>query len=214
MGNRLYKGIIFDLDGVICHTDAYHYRAWKSLADSLGIYFDEKINNRLRGVSRMESLDIILEKANKSYSQDEKEVFANEKNKLYKFLLEEMSEKDLDIKVKSSLDALKIKGYKLAIGSSSKNAKLILKKLGLEDFFDVIVDGNDIKYSKPDKEVFEKAGIKLGLEASDCLVVEDAASGVEAAKNAKMAVAGIGAAAELENLDYVLTSFDNLLEYL
>jgi beta-phosphoglucomutase len=214
MENRLYKGIIFDLDGVICHTDAYHYRAWKSLADSLGIYFDEKINNRLRGVSRMESLDIILEKADKSYSQDEKEVFANEKNKLYKFLLEEMSEKDLDIKVKSSLDALKIKGYKLAIGSSSKNAKLILKKLGLEDFFDVIVDGNDIKYSKPDKEVFEKAGIKLGLEASDCLVVEDAASGVEAAKNAKMAVAGIGAAAELENLDYVLTSFDNLLEYL
>ena len=214
MENRLYKGIIFDLDGVICHTDAYHYRAWKSLAGSLGIYFDEKINNRLRGVSRMESLDIILEKADKSYSQDEKEVFANEKNKLYKFLLEEMSEKDLDIKVKSSLDALKIKGYKLAIGSSSKNAKLILKKLGLEDFFDVIVDGNDIKYSKPDKEVFEKAGIKLGLEASDCLVVEDAASGVEAAKNAKMAVAGIGAAAELENLDYVLTSFDNLLEYL
>ena len=214
MENRLYKGIIFDLDGVICHTDAYHYRAWKSLADSLGIYFDEKINNRLRGVSRMESLDIILEKANKSYSQDEKEVFANEKNKLYKCLLEEMSEKDLDIKVKSSLDALKIKGYKLAIGSSSKNAKLILKKLGLENFFDVIVDGNDIKYSKPDKEVFEKAGIKLGLEASDCLVVEDAASGVEAAKNAKMAVAGIGAAAELENLDYVLTSFDNLLEYL
>ena len=214
MENRLYKGIIFDLDGVICHTDAYHYRAWKSLADSLGIYFDEKINNRLRGVSRMESLDIILEKADKSYSQDEKEVFANEKNKLYKFLLEEMSEKDLDIKVKSSLDALKIKGYKLAIGSSSKNAKLILKKLGLEDFFDVIVDGNDIKYSKPNKEVFEKAGIKLGLEASDCLVVEDAASGVEAAKNAKMAVAGIGAAAELENLDYVLTSFDNLLEYL
>ena len=214
MENRLYKGIIFDLDGVICHTDAYHYRAWKSLADSLGIYFDEKINNRLRGVSRMESMDIILEKADKSYSQDEKEVFANEKNKLYKFLLEEMSEKDLDIKVKSSLDALKIKGYKLAIGSSSKNAKLILKKLGLENFFDVIVDGNDIKYSKPDKEVFEKAGIKLGLEASDCLVVEDAASGVEAAKNAKMAVAGIGAAAELENLDYVLTSFDNLLEYL
>lgn len=214
MENRLYKGIIFDLDGVICHTDAYHYRAWKSLADSLGIYFDEKINNRLRGVSRMESLDIILEKADKSYSQDEKEVFANEKNKLYKFLLEEMSEKDLDIKVKSSLDALKIKGYKLAIGSSSKNAKLILKKLGLENFFDVIVDGNDIKYSKPDKEVFEKAGIKLGLEASDCLVVEDAASGVEAAKNAKMAVAGIGAAAELENLDYVLNSFDNLLEYL
>lgn len=214
MENRLYKGIIFDLDGVICHTDDYHYRAWKNLADSLGIYFDEKINNRLRGVSRMESLDIILEKADKSYSQDEKEVFANEKNKLYKFLLEEMSEKDLDIKVKSSLDALKIKGYKLAIGSSSKNAKLILKKLGLENFFDVIVDGNDIKYSKPDKEVFEKAGIKLGLEASDCLVVEDAASGVEAAKNAKMAVAGIGAAAELENLDYVLTSFDNLLEYL
>ena len=214
MENRLYKGIIFDLDGVICHTDDYHYRAWKNLADSWGIYFDEKINNRLRGVSRMESLDIILEKADKSYSQDEKEVFANEKNKLYKFLLEEMSEKDLDIKVKSSLDALKIKGYKLAIGSSSKNAKLILKKLGLEDFFDVIVDGNDIKYSKPDKEVFEKAGIKLGLEASDCLVVEDAASGVEAAKNAKMAVAGIGAAAELENLDYVLTSFDNLLEYL
>ena len=211
--DRKYKGIIFDLDGVICHTDRYHYMAWKNMADSLGIYFDEEINNRLRGVSRMESLEIILERSDKKYSDKEKEEFANKKNELYKELLNEMSEKDLDKKVKDTLDILKQRGYKTAIASSSKNAKLILSKLNLIDFFDIIIDGNDIKYSKPDKEVFEKAGIVLKLLPNECLVVEDAASGVEGAIRAGMQVAGIGDAKKLSDVSYSLESFEDLQKY-
>ena len=210
---RKYKGIIFDLDGVICHTDRYHYMAWKNMADGLGIYFDEEINNRLRGVSRMESLEIILERSDKKYSNKEKEEFANKKNELYKELLNEMSEKDLDKKVKDTLDILKERGYKTAIASSSKNAKLILSKLNLIDFFDIIVDGNDIKYSKPDKEVSEKAGIGLKLLPNECLVVEDAASGVEGAIRAGMDVAGIGDAKKLGDVSYSLESFEDLQKY-
>ena len=208
---RKYKGIIFDLDGVICHTDKYHYMAWKNMADGLGIYFDEEINNRLRGVSRMESLEIILKGSDKKYSDKEKEEFANKKNELYKELLNEMSEKDLDKKVKETLDIIKQRGYKTAIASSSKNAKLILSKLNLIDFFDIIVDGNDIKYSKPDKEVFEKAGLKL--LPNECLVVEDAASGVEGAIRAGMQVAGIGDAKKLSDVSYSLESFEDLQKY-
>ena len=200
MENRRFKGIIFDLDGVICHTDKYHYMAWKNLADSIGIYFDEQINNRLRGVSRMESLEIILERSDKAYSDKEKEEFANKKNELYK-------------EVKKTLDILKERGYKTAIASSSKNARLILSKLNLIDFFDIIVDGNDIKYSKPDKEVFEKAGIGLGLLSDECLVVEDAASGVEGAKRAGMEVAGIGDAKNLSDVTFHLESFEDLQKY-
>lgn len=211
--DRKYKGIIFDLDGVICHTDRYHYMAWKNMADSLGIYFDEEINNRLRGVSRMESLEIILERSDKKYSDKEKEEFANKKNELYKELLNEMSEKDLDKKVKDTLDILKQRGYKTAIASSSKNAKLILSKLNLIDFFDIIIDGNDIKYSKPDKEVFEKARIGLKLLPNECLVVEDAASGVEGAIRAGMQVAGIGDAKKLGDVSYSLESFEDLQKY-
>ena len=211
--DRKYKGIIFDLDGVICHTDRYHYMAWKNMADGLGIYFDEEINNRLRGVSRMESLEIILERSDKKYSDKEKEEFANKKNELYKELLNEMSEKDLDKKVKETLDIIKQRGDKTAIASSSKNAKLILSKLNLIDFFDIIIDGNDIKYSKPDKEVFEKAGIVLKLLPNECLVVEDAASGVEGAIRAGMQVAGIGDAKKLEDVSYSLESFEDLQKY-
>ena len=211
--DRKYKGIIFDLDGVICHTDKYHYMAWKNMADSLGIYFDEEINNRLRGVSRMESLEIILERSDKKYSDKEKEEFANKKNELYKELLNEMSENDLDKKVKDTLDILKQRGYKTAIASSSKNAKLILSKLNLIDFFDIIIDGNDIKYSKPDKEVFEKARIGLKLLPNECLVVEDAASGVEGAIRAGMQVAGIGDAKKLSDVSYSLESFEDLQKY-
>ena len=210
---RKYKGIIFDLDGVICHTDRYHYMAWKNMADGLGIYFDEEINNRLRGVSRMESLEIILERSDKKYSNKEKEEFANKKNELYKELLNEMSEKDLDKKVKDTLDILKERGYKTAIASSSKNAKLILSKLNIIDFFDIIIDGNDITHSKPDKEVFEKAGIGLKLLPNECLVVEDAASGVEGAIRAGMDVAGIGDAKKLGDVSYSLESFEDLQKY-
>lgn len=143
-----YQGVIFDLDGVICHTDDYHYQAWKRLANKLGIYFDETINNRLRGISRMESLDIVLEKYHKTLTWEEKVKYAEEKNTFYKELLRKMSPADLSLEVKETLDQLKGKGLKLAIGSSSKNAGFILERIGLAAYFDAVSDGNNISNSK------------------------------------------------------------------
>lgn len=209
------KAVIFDLDGVICFTDKYHYQAWKALADRLGIYFDEKINDRLRGVSRMASLEIVLEKADKTYTQEEKESFAEEKNNLYKELLKDMTEADLTEEVRTTLNELRNRGYKLSIGSSSKNTKFILGQLGLGDFFDAIADGTDITNSKPDPEVFLKSAEKLGIEPSQCAVVEDAKSGIEAAKAVGMtALALFGDAKECGEEDYNLTGFADLLNVL
>ncbi|GAA6492710.1 MAG TPA: beta-phosphoglucomutase [Candidatus Bariatricus faecipullorum] len=209
------KAVIFDLDGVICFTDKYHYQAWKALADKLGIYFDEKINNRLRGVSRMASLEIILERADKTYTQEEKEAFAEEKNDNYKELLKNMKESDLSEEVKTTLEELRARGYLLAIGSSSKNTKFILGQLGLGDFFDAIADGTDITHSKPDPEVFLKAAEKLGMKPEDCAVVEDAKAGIEAAKAANMtALALDGDARDCGMQDYNLEGFFDLLNIL
>ena len=137
-----YQGIIFDLDGVLCSTDEYHYRAWKALADRLGIPFDRERNGLLRGVSRMDSLNIILEKSDKAYSQDEKNAMAEEKNTRYRQLLNQMSPADLSGDVKRTLDTLRARGLKLAIGSSSKNTPFILERMGLDGFFDAVADGN------------------------------------------------------------------------
>ena len=125
-----YQAVIFDLDGVICSTDKYHYQAWKQMADSIGVYFDETINNRLRGVSRMDSLEIILERFDGTLTSQEKAKLAAQKNELYKGLLTQMSEADLSEEVKETLNELRRRGKKLAIGSSSKNAKFILERLG------------------------------------------------------------------------------------
>ncbi len=207
-----YKAIIFDLDGVICHTDKYHYLAWKTLADRLGIYFDEEINNRLRGVSRMESLEIILERYVGELSDEEKESYASEKNRLYVKLLEEMSEKDLSLETKETLDELKARGLKLAIGSSSKNARFILQRLGLEDYFEAISDGNNIVNSKPDPEVFLKACAYLGCKPEECLVVEDAEAGLIAGQRAGMDQAAIGDAVRTDIATYNLDTFSDLLK--
>lgn len=209
------KAVIFDLDGVICFTDKFHYQAWKALADRLGIYFDEKINNRLRGVSRMASLEIILERSDKEYSQEEKEAFAEEKNNLYRDLLKNMSPSDLTDEVKDTLIELRRRGYKLSIGSSSKNTKFILGQIGLGDFFDAIADGTDITRSKPDPEVFLVAAKKLGMDPADCAVVEDAKAGIEAAKAGGMtALALFGDAKDCGLEDYDLASFGDLLNIL
>ena len=206
------KAIIFDLDGVICFTDKFHYQAWKALADRLGIYFDEKINNRLRGVSRMASLDIILERATEEYTQEQKEAFAEEKNNTYRELLKIMSPADLTDEVRDTLNELRRRGYKLSIGSSSKNTKFILKQIGLDGFFDAIADGTDITRSKPDPEVFLKSAAKLGVTSDDCAVVEDAKAGIEAAKAGGMtALALFGDAKGCGLEDYDLKSFSDLL---
>ncbi len=208
-----YKAIIFDLDGVICHTDHYHYLAWKQLADKIGVYFDETINNRLRGVSRMDSLEIILERwEGAPLSDEEKNRLAEEKNDNYKELLKQMSEKDLSQEVKDTLEHLRTRGLQLAIGSSSKNARFILGQIGLGDYFDAISDGNNITRSKPHPEVFLMAAKYLNINPGECLVVEDAKAGVDAAKAAGMDSAAIGDAFGYSQATYNLFTFSKLIQ--
>lgn len=206
-----YQGIIFDLDGVICSTDEYHYQAWKALADRLGIPFDRERNNLLRGVSRMESLAIILEKSGRAYSEEEKAAFAAEKNGLYRQLLGRMSTADLSDEVRVTLDTLRARGLKLAIGSSSKNTPFILERIGLADFFDAVADGNGITHSKPHPEVFLKAAELLGLPPVHCLVVEDAHAGVEAACAGGFDCAAMGDAREDARARWHLDGLSGLL---
>ncbi len=207
-----YRAVIFDLDGVICHTDKYHYQAWKAVADELGIYFDQVINNRLRGVSRMESFEIILERYEGTMSQEEKTAYTEKKNNIYKELLKNMSPADLSLEVKETLEGLRGKGLKLAIGSSSKNARFILGQIGLGEYFDAISDGNNISKSKPDPEVFVKAAGFLGEKPEDCLVVEDAKAGLEAAIGGGMDCAAIGDAVLSGLGTYNLDTFQDLLK--
>lgn len=205
------RGIIFDLDGVLCSTDEYHYLAWKHLAESIGILnFTREDNARQRGISRMESLEVVLEKSPRQYTQEEKVQLADRKNAEYVKLLEQMSEKDLSDGVKKTLLRLKASELKLAVGSSSKNTPVILQKLGLDTFFDAIADGNMIKHSKPAPEVFLLAAEKLGLKSEDCLVVEDAYAGIEAGKRGGFLTAGIGTAADCPLADYALRRFEDL----
>ena len=189
------KVVIFDLDGVIVTTDEYHYLAWKKIADEEGLYFNREINEKLRGVSRIESLKIILSYSDKQYSDTEQEWLTDRKNDIYKELLEDISAEDILPGVNSFISSLKQAGIKIAIGSSSKNAKIILKKIGLEKLFDAIVDGTDIKRSKPDPEVFLLAAKRLLTEPKECVVIEDAEAGIDAALAAGMKAVGVGSAA-------------------
>lgn len=207
------KAFIFDLDGVIVFTDKFHYQAWKAMADRMGIYFDQTINNRLRGVSRAESLEIILERyEGEPLSEEKKAELMEEKNNTYRDLLSSMTSKDVADEVRETLKKLRDGGHKLAIGSSSKNTKFILEKVGLEDFFDAISDGTNITHSKPDPEVFIKAGKFLGEKPENCIVVEDAYAGIDGAKAAGMTAVGIGDAAGYEKADHRITSFGELLK--
>ncbi len=210
---KKYDGVIFDLDGVICFTDHYHYLAWKALADSLGIDFDESKNDRLRGVSRMESLEIVLEGYHGAPLSDaEKTALADRKNALYRQSLQTMSPKDLSDEVRNTLNELRSRGLKLAIGSSSKNTPLILERIGLAGFFDAVSDGNNITRSKPDPQVFTMAADMLCLPAEKCLVVEDALAGLQAAAAGGFASAGLGPAAQSGKATYSLHSFRDLLD--
>ncbi|MDL2324602.1 beta-phosphoglucomutase [Ruminococcaceae bacterium OttesenSCG-928-A16] len=206
-----YDGVIFDLDGVICFTDQYHYQAWKVIADEIDTPFDEEINNRLRGVSRMESLAIILENYHgPALTTQQKEQLATQKNAIYRNLLQQMTPADLHSDVKQALDTLRSMGLKLAIGSSSKNAPLILARIGLDTFFDAVVDGNHIAHSKPHPEVFLKAAAAIGLPARRCLVVEDAEAGIEAAVAGGFNSAGIGVAATAKGVTHAITTLAQL----
>lgn len=207
-----YKGVIFDLDGVLCHTDNYHYKAWKVIADALNIPFDEAINNRLRGVSRLQSLNIILERyEGKPLTPTEKEHLTTEKNELYRCMLTKMTPEDLEDEVKAVLDSLQAQGVRLAIASSSRNAPFILERLGIEAYFDAVSDGNTLSRSKPNPEVFLKAAKLLCMAPEDCLVVEDADAGIEAAVCGGFDCAGIGQAAKNSKATYSLRNLNDLL---
>ena len=196
-------GVIFDLDGVIVSTDRCHFQAWKRMADEEGIEFDSMINQRLRGVGRMESLEIILEKAPGRYSQEQKNELAGRKNAYYVELIGQLSQADILPGALETLDMLRRCGIKTAIGSSSRNTPLILKQIGLDKAFDAVADGNAITRSKPDPEVFLLAAGMLGLKSENCLVVEDADAGIEAAVRGGMQTLGVGGAASNPKADYV-----------
>ena len=208
------KAVIFDLDGVIVSTDNLHYHAWKKLANQENIEFNEEINDRLRGVSRMESLEIILEKATRTYSEEEKQNIAEFKNNIYVELLKSLSPNDILPNIVELLDGLKARDVKISIGSSSKNAKVILEYIGLIGAFDAIADGTDIKNSKPDPEVFLIAASKLGVEPSDCAVVEDAEAGIIAAKRAGMYAIAVGPAKDSGLADVNIDNALDILKYL
>ena len=207
-----FKGVIFDLDGVLCFTDDYHYQAWKSLADDLNIYFDREINNRLRGVSRMASLDIVLEKSNKKYSDEEKIALATKKNDIYVKLLDNITENDCSNEVRNTLLELKRRGIKIAIGSSSKNTPKILNRLGIYSYFDAISDGNNITHSKPNPEVFLKAAEFINENPQDCLIVDDAIAGIDAGIAGGFKTAAIGDATKYDKPDYKLNKLSDLLD--
>ena len=209
----MIKAVIFDLDGVIVSTDDCHYEAWKKLADEEGIYFDRKINDRLRGVSRMASLEIVLERSEKVYTDKEKAELAERKNNYYKEFIKKLTPNDILAGVMENLEELKKNGIKIAIGSSSKNTPIILKQIGLDTYFDAVSDGNNITKSKPDPEVFLKAAEMLKIPPENCLIVEDADAGIEAGKCAGMNTLSVHGA---KGADFEVDSLKNkyIIEYL
>lgn len=201
-----FQAVLFDLDGVLCSTDQYHYQAWKQIADSINTEFTERDNDRLRGISRMESLEILLEKCPYTLEPREKEQLAEEKNRIYRKLLYGLTTQSAADGVLELLKELKSKNIMTAVASSSKNAPFILERIGLKDAFDVVVDGTMIVKSKPDPEVFLTAARKLGADPGECLVIEDAVAGIEAARAGGFFCAAIGEAASCGKADYVLES--------
>ena len=204
------KAIIFDLDGVIVDTAKYHYLAWGNLAKELGFTFTKKDNERLKGVSRVKSLEILLEIGGITLEKEEFDLYAIQKNSEYVKLIEQLTPNDILPGVKDFISRLKAKGYLIALGSASKNAKFILDHLGLTPDFDTIVDGTHVSKAKPDPEVFLKAARDLNVEAAECTVFEDAIAGVDAAINAGMRVVGVGSITDLGKADLVISTFENL----
>lgn len=207
----MIKAIIFDLDGVLVSTDELHYRAWKALAGRLGVPFDRAKNDRCRGISRMASLDIVLEDAPTAYTQAERETFAAEKNETYRAMLASLTPADTLEGVLPTLAELRRRGYRLALASVSKNAPLILERTGLDRYLDAVADGNCITRSKPDPEVFLKAAEKLGMACESCAAMDDALAGIEAGRAAGMLTIGFGDSAKSKAGDLNLERFDELL---
>ncbi len=204
------RACIFDLDGVIVDTARYHFLTWKRLADQLHIPFTEKDNERLKGVSRYESLDIILELGDMKLTQKQKDEYASLKNKWYIDYISRMTPAEILPGSLQFIDELKKAGIKVAIGSASKNTPLILKRIGMEKFFDAVADGNSVSKAKPDPEVFITASKMLKIEPKYCVVFEDAIAGVRAAINAGMMCVGIGSVKILTEAHLVVSGLDKM----
>ncbi|WP_457616590.1 beta-phosphoglucomutase [Lutibacter sp.] len=204
------KAFIFDLDGVIVDTAKYHYLAWKNLANSLGFDFTEEQNEQLKGVSRVKSLEILLGVGKVNLSEEKKEALLKEKNKEYLAYVNTMTSAEILPGVNKLLQFLEANKIKFALGSASKNAPLILEKVGLLKRFHAIVDGNDVTKAKPDPEVFLIGAKKLNTAPENCIVVEDAIAGIQAANSAKMTSIGIGDKTVLSEADYVFESMNEI----
>lgn len=206
------KAILFDLDGVITDTAEYHYLAWKELANELGIEIDREFNEQLKGVSRIDSLEKILEYGNRAqdFTQEEKEALAAKKNEHYKTMIAKITPDDLLPGVKEFLDEVRQANLKTGIASASKNAFSVIDYLQVGDYFDIIVDAATVEKGKPDPEVFLKGAEQLGVDPSACIGIEDAAAGVTAIKRAGMFAVGIGSETELNEADLVLSSTKEL----
>jgi beta-phosphoglucomutase len=200
----LIKAVIFDLDGVIVDTAHYHFIAWKRLADELGVPFNEHDNERLKGVSRMQSMDIILELGALHISMDRKAQLADKKNTWFVEFVEKMKPSEIFPGVKQLLEELKSQGIKIALASSSKNARRVIELLQIENEFDAVVDGTMIVHTKPDPEIFLLASTMINVPASQCVVFEDAEAGVEAALAAGMKCVGVGSTEQLGKANRVV----------
>lgn len=203
------KACLFDLDGVVVDTAKYHYLAWKRLANSLGFDFTKEDNERLKGVSRVKSLEILLSIGKLKPSASEKLKMAEEKNNWYVEYISKLDESEILPGVKSLLIELRENGIKIALGSASKNSMLILNNLNLIPYFDAIVDGNKVLKAKPDPEVFLLGAKELNVQPSECVVFEDAKAGIEAAKAANMKAIGIGQKDVLSKADKVFENLSN-----
>lgn len=206
-----FKGALFDLDGVIVDTAKYHYLAWKRLADGLGFSFSEEHNERLKGVSRMRSLEILLEVGGLTFSESEMLNMAEKKNGWYVEYLSTLDESELLPGSREYLEALRKRGVRVALGSASKNARLILDRCGITPLFDAIIDGNAVSKAKPDPEVFLKGAEALSLAPADCAVFEDSLAGIEAAKAGGMKAIGVGTPANLPGADFYIANLGDML---
>ena len=204
------KACIFDLDGVIVDTAVYHYKAWKRLANEMGFDLTEADNEKLKGVSRTRSLELILQWGGITKTAAEQEVLADKKNAWYVEMINKMTPAEILPGAKEFVEACRAAGLKTALGSASKNSGTILTKVGIADLFDSVIDGNKVSKPKPDPEVFLKAAEELLIAPADCVVFEDAIAGVAAAKNGGMKAVGIGSPAVLTEADLVVGGLNEL----
>lgn len=202
-----YKGLLFDLDGVLADTAKYHFLAWREIAGELGIEFTVKDNERLKGVSRERSFEIVLEVGNKTMAKEEQKKYCERKNERYLSYIQKMEADEILPGVREFLEDARKKGYLISLGSASKNSALILDRLNITHYFDAVIDGTKVTKAKPDPEVFVKGAEALGLPCNSCIVFEDAEAGIEAAHRGGMKAIGVGTKENLPEADIVIPGF-------